>query len=310
MTRSFLVAFVLTLLAGCAIADSTGTATSTTAAPPATIDGPTTAVTTPENEDAADSPCLSGDRLFAVDGVISAFGGAGGDATQISQVRWTPHPGCEQLVVDLLTTDGAPASAIDPVGVDYNAEGGIIRINLPESINRSAIADSLFDGELIERVYVVATAGGRIAIDIHIAPGRMLALRAYEVASPSRIVIDVREQTDATRVVGATTTAQVVLVSPLANWTETSLDVAGYAKGNEGTVLVRVYDDPEGDPLVERTVEYAGETNLWAEFETSLLGLPARPLDIEVVPQGAPVETAARVGVDATDRTVADPPEV
>ncbi len=309
MTRSFLVALTVILSAGCAIADSTTTTTVTTASPP-TTEQPTTAITTPEDDAAVDSPCLTGDRLFAVDGVISAFGGAGGDATQISGVRWIPHPGCEQIVVDLLTADGAPASAIDPVGVDYNAEGGIIRVNLPESINRSAIADSLFDGELIDRVYVVGTAQGRIAVDVHIAPGKMLALRAYEVTSPSRIVIDVREQTDGTRVVGATTSAEIVLVSPLANWTETSLDVAGYAKGSDGTLLVRVYDDPAGEPLVEQTVEYSGETNLWSEFETSLFGLPARPLDIEVVPEGAPPETAARVAVDATELAVADPTDV
>ena len=302
MTRILLALATAVLIGGCS---GIATSTTTTSTTPPTIDRPTTAVTAAPED--VDSPCITGDKPFAIDGIISAFGGAGGDATQVSGLRWISHPGCEQVFVDLRTADGAPASAIDPVGVDYDAERGIIRINLPQSVNRSAVSSSLFDGDLVDRVYVVATQQGRLAVDIHITPGTMLALRAYEATSPSRIVIDVREQTDAIRVIGASHSPDVVIVSPLPNWSDTSVDVAGYARRGQGQLVVRVYDD--GEVLVEQTIEYGGTTSVWTEFEVSLIGLPARPLELEVVPAGAPIDEAARVAIDTTERPEPDPEE-
>ena len=114
-----------------------------------------------------DSPCLVGDRPFSSSGVISAFGGATGDAAQISGIRAGSHPGCERVVIDLLTADGAPAGSLGLVGVEYQEEVGIVRINLPNVVTRTAVADTRFDGALANRAYVVYTREGHLAVDIH-----------------------------------------------------------------------------------------------------------------------------------------------
>ncbi len=305
-----LLVFVVALvLSGCALTELVDTTTTTTTAPPQD-DTLTTATTVRQPSDDESSPCLAGDRPFAGDGVISAFGGANGDATQISGIRWAAHPGCERIVVDLLTADGAPAGAIDPVGVDYDAQRGVIRINLPEAITRSAIADSLFDGDLAGRVYVVSAADGRVAIDIHMNPGSAIVLRAFEIDSPSRIVVDLREDAEAAAVIGTTSSPHVVLLSPMVTWTETTVDVAGYARVGPGELVVRIFDDPTSDPVVEQVIELTETTNLWQEFALRLTGLPARPLEIVVQPRGESDDSTVRVGFDATSREIPDPPEV
>ena len=139
---------LLLMLTSCATTSETSGTTTT--APPAPQATATTATTSTLADTPPDSPCLVGDRPFSSSGVISAFGGATGDAAQISSLRSGSHPGCERVVVDLLTADGAPAGSLGLVGVEYDEEVGIVRINLPEMILRTAVADSLFDGELAE----------------------------------------------------------------------------------------------------------------------------------------------------------------
>jgi hypothetical protein len=217
--------------------------------------------------------------------VISAFGGANGDATQISEIGWAAHEGCERIVVDLLTADGAPAGALDPVGVDYDPDRGVIRVNLPDAIARSSVSDSLVDGALVSRVYVVETEERGLAIDVHIVPGTTLALRAFEVDSPSRIVIDVKEQEGAPEVQGVAVGPSVVILSPLADATETSLTVAGYARSTSGFVEIRIFERSAEDPLAEEALEL-GSSDLWKEFRTELIGLPSRPLVLEATTRG------------------------
>ncbi|MCP3995203.1 MAG: hypothetical protein GY722_09080, partial [bacterium] len=220
------------------------------------------------------------------------------------------YPGCERLVVDLLTADGAPAGAIDPVGVDYRALEGVIRINLPPAISRSAVSDSLFDGALIQRAFVIATDDNQIAIDVHATPGNTLSLRAFEVASPSRIVIDVRTEENTTAVLGATLGTGVVVISPLTTETATNVVVSGYARGSTNGLLVRAFSAGDTAPITEEAVELRGESNLWREFAVELADLPARPLEITVGFRGAAGAEATRVTFDATDRRIPDPPEV
>jgi hypothetical protein len=308
MNRLLLVLVAALLVTGCGVLDSPATSTTTTDPAIGQPDPPPATISEIDSGDGA--PCLAGDRPFAADGVISAFGGANGDATQVAGIRWASHPGCERVVVDLLTADGAPAGAIDPVGVDYNAAVGVIRINLPPAISRSAISDSLLDGDLIHRAYVVATADGRVAIDIHTAAGSSLSLRAFEVASPSRIVIDVRPEDDAAKASGSAFGAGIVVTSPQPTETATTVLVSGYARGPGDDLLIRAFPAGDTSPISEQTVELVGESNLWREFALELVGLPARPLEIAVGFNGADIDDAALVTLDTSDRQIPDPPEV
>ncbi|MDJ0664379.1 MAG: hypothetical protein QNJ75_07450 [Acidimicrobiia bacterium] len=308
MRRTLILLLTLLTAAGCGIAEqvapttTTTTTTTTTAAPtiPTTADAPA----------ADESPCLAGDRPFAREGIISAFGGANGDAAQLSRLRWASHPGCERVVIELLTADGAPAGAIDPVGVDYNSQAGIIRVALPEAITRSAIADSRFDGELVSGAFVVETRAGSLAVDLHVTPESALALRAFEVDSPSRIVIDVRPDDEGTAVVGASIGTSVVLLSPSSQSTERRVEISGYARGGSGDIDIAVYRTGEDPELVFEATVPAASGRLWQEFATTAPGLPAGVLEVEVAAQRDRSGTPARVTIDTSDRSVPAPPDV
>ncbi len=304
MNRYLLGVAASLLISACAtVGSSDTTADSTTSTTLAAVTQPPT---TAEPIVTDDSPCLAGDKPFSAEGIISAFGTANGDAAQISGIRWAAHPGCERVVVDLLTADGAPAGAIDPVGVDYSSAQGVVRIKLPASVSRSSIADTLLDGELADRAYVVATEDGRLAIDIHVASGTTPSLRAYEVSSPSRIVVDLRGDQPAEEVRGTSTSSTVVLVSPIAGNAGTGFTVSGYVKGRSDEVLVSVLDS-EGAQIAEQSVSVNGDSTIWREFSLELADLAPARMQLRVgLGSGPP----AIVELDATDSDPIPPPEV
>jgi len=210
-------------------------------------------------------------------------------------------------VVDLLTADGAPAGAIDPVGVDYRATEGVIRIKLPEAITESAVADSLFDGDLIDRAFIVETGSGRLAIDIHAVPGVSLSLRAYENVSPSRVVVDIRPDSEATPTLGANAAPGVVLLSPHPGPTEPSVTLEGYANGRGGELEIEILG-VDGDIVAEQTHGVSSSAGLWREFVIGIDDLPRRQLELVVRMAGESGEV--RIELDARNTVAPDPPEV
>ncbi len=308
MRRVLLIAMFAIVAVGCTSLDI-GTSTTTTSTPPETPAAITTASAEPPLQD--DSPCLAGDRPFASAGVISAFGGASGDATQISGIRWAGHPGCERVAVDLLTVDGAPAGALGPVGVEYNETLGIVRVNLPTAIARTAVADSLVDGDLVNRVYVVRTESGSLAIDIHVTPGAAVALRAFAVDAPSRIVIDLRPDPEAAPVIGAVRAGTVVVLAPAPGPAETPIVVSGYTRSFEAYVVARLYDDRETTALVEQSTIASDWAEMWGEFTITFVDPPHRSLQLFVgseSPRNGDLE-GVWVPIDTSVPETVSPPE-
>ena len=271
---------LLLMLTSCATTSETSGTTTT--APPAPQATATTATTSTLADTPPDSPCLVGDRPFSSSGVISAFGGATGDAAQISSLRSGSHPGCERVVVDLLTADGAPAGSLGLVGVEYDEEVGIVRINLPAMILRTAVADSLFDGELAEHAYVVRTTEGHLAVDIHVVAGAAVALRAFEVDAPSRIVVDLRPNPDATPVRGAIAAGGIIVVTPGPGRTTAPLTVSGYVRPHEANVVASLHEEQGSEPLAETTTTAPERAGAWGEFEVRFATLPQQRVELFV----------------------------
>lgn len=310
MPRLLLVMVFAIVVTACAAGD-TGTSTTTSStSPPDTSAAITTASVDPPQQD--DSPCLAGDRPFANAGVISAFGGITGDATQISGIRWAGHPGCERVVVDLLTADGAPAGALGPVGVDYNETLGIVRVNLPAAVARTAIADSLIDGDLADRAFVVRTEGGSLAIDIHLTAGATVAVRAFEVDAPSRIVIDIKPDAAATPVSGALTSGDVVVIAPPSGRAQSPLVVTGYARVFEAQVVARLYDNREATALIEQRAVAAEWAEMWGEFTITFIDPPQQSLELFVGSDSARNGDLEGVwiAIDMSPAETSTPPEV
>jgi hypothetical protein len=303
LRRISLVALALIAVSCSYLEAGPSTTTTTSGEPGSTIPAITPATTTTIP---GDSPCLSGDRPFSDNGVISAFGGPGGDATQISTVQWASHPGCEQVVAAFLTADGAPARALDPVGVEFESDTGIIRVSLASSVVRSAVADSRFDGELITRAYVVATDDG-LAIDLHLAAGRSYGVRAYEVDSPSRIVIDVREDAEAQPVIGATFGADVVVVTPSTGPVAAPLRVIGYVSDSYDDVTADLVSD--GQVVASQTTTPAEGGHTWRQYTMVFREVPSTPLRLLVTP-GADAEHVVEVEIDGTTAVEINSPDI
>lgn len=313
MSRNLLLLAALWLaaafvVAGCSYLESPSTSTvaETTTVPE---EGGVATTAPPTTITAQDAPCLVGDRPFVTDGLVSAFGSTNGDAGQISGIRWSGYQGCERVVVDLLTVDGAPAGTLDQAGVEYQANAGVIRVNLPSTVAKSAIADSLIDGELVKRAFVVATTDGHLAVDIHLAAGRGYAVRAFELDSPSRIAIDVREQSDAIPVIGARVGDTVVIVSPQTGRIDSSFTVTGYSKGPHDEVTVAVATNESDDAVATEVMTLTGPATLWREFTSPFPGMPPEELRI-LVTLGRQDELATELTVDATPLDDLEPSDI
>jgi hypothetical protein len=300
--RRFITALAFVALVAACAPTTDDAAPETTAAPPPPETTSTTAPPPPTSGTQPDSPCLIGDRPFSSSGVISAFGGATGDAAQISGIRAGGHPGCERVVVDLLTSDGAPAGSLGLVGVEYREDVGIIRINLPNVITRTAVADTRFDGDLAERAYVVHTEDGHLAVDIHVTAGAAVALRAFEVDAPSRIVVDLRPDPDAAAVRGSIVGDGIVVIDPAPGTVDAPLSVSGYARAFAANVVVRLHASRDAAPLAEATTTATEWGEAWGEFKVMLTSIPQQPLELFVgaeSPRGGSA-AGAWVTIDAT----------
>ncbi|MDJ0497850.1 MAG: hypothetical protein QNJ89_08475 [Acidimicrobiia bacterium] len=297
------IAFVAS---GCASPAANDTVPVTDAIAPTTTSTAPPATTQPENS-TADPPCLAGDRPFSTSGVISAFGGAAGDAMQISGIRTGFYAECERVVVDLLTADGAPAGSLGLVGVEYDAAIGIVRINLPLAVTRTAIADLRLDGELADRAYLVDTVAGNLALDIHVAPGSRVALRAFEVASPSRIVVDFKPEPNAPAARGANLGDQLVVTHPIAGTSTPPLQVAGYARSSSSPIEATLHDVPEGPAVSSVAATTTSSTDTWNEFELEFSNPPRGMVYLQVLtPTGddSPVWLSVDMGpVDDLDES-------
>ncbi|MEA2001676.1 MAG: Gmad2 immunoglobulin-like domain-containing protein [Actinomycetota bacterium] len=302
---------IAVLAASCATTGSDPTEAPTTSAAPVDTTVPATAAPATSAAPLSTPPCLAGDRPFATSGIISAFGGSNGDAAQISAIRATSHEGCDRVVVDLLTVDGAPASSLGPVGVEYDESAGIVRINLPRTVTNTAVADSLFDGVLAERAFVVRTVAGHLAVDIHVVAGSSVALRAFEVNAPARVVVDLVADDEATPVTGATAGEGVVVITPTPGPATTPLVVSGYARTFEAHVEARLHDTSQGEPVAEDTTTATDWTEAWGEFTITLPDAPARSLELFVGSEsprdGSPL--GVWMTVDLTSTEPVEPPE-
>jgi hypothetical protein len=258
------------LLSSCAIEIGTGDTAATTAAPVTTPETATTTTTT-GIDDEPNPPC-AGETGFESDGVIAAFGRTEGDAVMLAGFAWTTHAECEQFVIDLTTVGGSPAASVGQTTVELRPETGILRIHLPPEIGSTAVADSVIDGELLTRAYVVRLVD-RIAVDIHLTADRGVDARSYAVSSPTRIVVDVIAAESGNAVMPPRTADDIVLVEPRDEPAEYPLELSGYAGPSVTELSIGLAaDETDG---VQATVELPGGTGMWQPFTTIV---PTGPL--------------------------------
>jgi len=274
MRRLPLLLVPAVLMAACTLTGSEPTTTTSTNA---------TATTTTTSAPAGDlPPCLAGDVAFERSGVVAAFGEDLDDAVQIASVRSGGYDGCERLVVDFLTGDGAPAATLGPTSTDFRPETGIVRITLPEEVTASAIADLTFDGVLIRRAFVVRTRDGHLAIDLHLAAAAVVVVRSMGTRSPAQVIVDVKPDAEGIPredppIIGE----NVVVLSPGPGPITYPITVTGYARTFEGTVVTRLTDE-EGTVVSEEVTTATDWLDAWGEFALTLTDGPTGPVGLFV----------------------------
>lgn len=236
-------------------------------------------------------PDDAGPDAYVARGVVGTAGGPGGDARVVSEIRLgSPRraPGdeparCERLVVDLATTEGAPATAVGLAGVELLADRGILRISLPQVVTQTATADSLLEGHLVDRVFVIADTEGRLTVDAHL---RAAVAAAVAPTGRGSVTVDLRREAEGPPVPPAARPG-VVLLAPEQVDAAYPLTVGGYGRSATGRLAVRLIGS---DDVVE--TEVAVPDHPWGWFE---LVIPAGPTGIVGLEVGG-LELPLRVG--------------
>lgn len=258
------------LLVG-ACTPSTGTTTTTQ---------PVQETSTTTTVAAGADPCLSGDLPFGTDGLIAALGEEDPDATRVSQIRWEEGASCERIVIGFATETGAPAARLGLTGVTVVGVTGIVRIDLPESITESAVADMWTDGTLVDRTYVARDPEGKMRIDIHMAQGVAIEARAFTAPSPSTLIIDVAPRPDLPTSVSATTADDAVIVAPPSGPSLYPFTVEAYAPpGQFATSVVLVSNDVIASSV---TVALDAYPDTWQAFTMRIDDGPSGPTTVFV----------------------------
>jgi hypothetical protein len=224
--------------------------------------GHTTTSCPPSNE-----LCIAGDLPFGDEGLIAALGEDTGDASSVTEIRWDPSATCERLTINFGAGSGAPAATLGPTGVSVIPYAGVVRILLPPEVSTTAIADNLFEGDILHAVYVVRD-NGQLAIDVHAVDGVPITARAFTTTSPASLVVDIQGASTDAIPIGVTAASTVVMVSPTPGTDSYPILVEGYVSpGTSEVHLVLIHDDIF---QIGETQILNGETDAWQAFSSMI----------------------------------------
>ncbi len=248
-------------------------------------DAPATSVTTTSivittTTVASDEICKIGDLRVGEEGLVAALGEDVGDATTLSSVRWEGSATCERITLAFASASGAPAKTLGPTGVSVLGFASMVRIALPPEMSKSAVADMLADGDIVNRGFVVRDADGAMWVDIHGQHGLAIAARAFVTTSPSTLVIDIITlESDANRV-GAGFSRTAIVMTPPAGPTIYPFTVEGYAAPGEATTRVQLVSDGEIVSDISRSLPDWNDT--WQAFAIAIPDGPSGTVEIFV----------------------------
>ncbi len=285
------IALALLIVAASACQVSGTTETTTTTASPTTI-GPLTTSTTEVSATALG--CGGRPADYRTDGPLGIVGGPGADAQQISRITLTQTGDCERLAVALSTSGGAPATNLPRTEVELIAGSGVVRMTFDPAITASAITDSLLEGTLVERAYVVQAADGSIYVDAHLR--RSVAARTFVRDDPAQVAIEL-QATEAAATGFPQVIEDVVVTGPWIGSIEYPIVVTGYARTANGQVVARVL---AGDATeTEVTANTADASLLWGEFTITIEEGPGGDIALTVGPATEDGSTAIELLLSA-----------
>lgn len=233
--------------------------------------------------DAAPAPASAcgGDEAFRSAGLVAALGGDDGDARTLSSARVTLEEGCERLTLDFLSSTGAPASLLGPMGVTLIAETATLRITLPPEVRASAIADAAIDSTLVDHLYIVEDDDNGLFVDVHLNPTVPAEASASDTMSPARVVVDLRDSDRGSAVLAPPRRGRdLVVLSPASGPGLYPIQVAGFARPGTDSVRVRLVE--EGETSFAELLPIERGTYVWQEFRLLIDDGPSGPVRLVV----------------------------
>ncbi|HEX6300755.1 MAG TPA: Gmad2 immunoglobulin-like domain-containing protein [Acidimicrobiia bacterium] len=279
--------FVLALALFAAACNGNGTTSTiaTTAATTSTLSVPTSTL-----PPVVDCP---GEGEFEEGGGIAEFDATGSDSSTIGRISWETSDRCETFHFDFETSEGAPATTVPAITVDHLESFQVVRMSM--DIDASVVTDQLIETELVDRLYVVRALDGSMFVDLHLS--EPAAVRATILSSPARLSIDLRP--GFVPFVGESTIDdQFVLVSPPDQaQVESPIEMVGYSRTDDDTVLVLV---SQAGSIVTETETTAPDTSeTWGEFRLDL-SLPAGEVSVFLGQRSTADGSLAGISVDLT----------
>jgi hypothetical protein len=279
----------LLLIAACAPISGT---TTTSATAPTTTTGAiaTTIVATTE----APPRCVE-ELDFVESGQVARIDQPSSDANILGLISWDGDEGCERFRLDFETNEGAPATTPPSVIVEFLDSGQILRIHL--DLERTVLTDQLVETALVDRLYVVRSLDGGLFVDLHlVAPSQA---RATVRNSPAGLTVEL--QMGIQPFTGAATISdQAVVLEPSPSGeTDRTVEVSGYARTFEATVLVIATS--AGEAVAETNTQAADWVETWGEFRTSI-DVPPGTISLFVGEEGPSDGALAGAIVEITAR--------
>jgi len=245
---------------------------------------------------APDVDCGGTDAPYGAADLVAAVGEDVGDATTVASILWPPATACERFVIRFSTASGAPATTLGTTGIVMVPREGILRVALPEDVTGTAIADTLVDSDLVDRIYAVRSPDG-LSLEFHLRADTVVEARGFATTSPATLVIDLRRGVGDPVVVNPPRRqGKVVLLSPAPGPGLYPLRVTGYAAPGSGAVRLRLAGE-DGAATVERAVPTERATDAWEGFDVVVSDGPSGSVDLFV-------GTVDSLGLDESGVTV------
>lgn len=246
------------------------TTTATTTVPPPVFITSTTRIA--ETADPRPiPPCLTPDPPFGAEGEVGSYNPTGSDSAILASIDWQSWGECERFLLSMASPEGAPTLIPPSALLTALAERGVIRLQLGEGDETSAISFQVVNTPLVDRIYVVKAPDAGLIVDLHVS--EPVSARMIPSSAPATLTLDLRPG-DVPFILRPVIGAGAVLFLPSAREEiHYPFTVNGYLRpGIDESVATLTGAD---GTVTEARFPLAGTDDLWSSFVAVFLEGPS-----------------------------------
>lgn len=248
---------------------TTAPSTTTTTSPPPLFTTSTTRVSETA-EPQPIPPCLTPEPPFGDDGEIDSYNPTGSDSAILASIDWQAWGECERFLFSMASPEGAPTLVPPSALLTSFAERGVIRLQLGEGDETSAVSYQLVNTPLVDRIYVVKAPDAGLVVDLHVS--EPVSARMIPTSAPATLTLDLRPggiPFSRPPVIGSS----AVLFLPSGREIHYPFTVNGYLRpGIDESVATLTGSDGS---VTEARFPLAGTDDLWSSFVAVFLEGPS-----------------------------------